>query len=89
MLLGNEMDTDNQVKAQALGAVDRLDRWLAQRTETDAEWRAHYARARLQIERMREDPSSLQRLAPVEPPPGSPIGTTNQDFGRIGLTSHL
>ena len=78
MLLGNDVDAAGQVKAQALDAVDRLDRWLARRTgtETDAEWRAHDAYARLQIERMREDPSSLQRIAPVEPPPGSPIGTT-------------
>src|SRR5690606_20547998 len=78
MLLGNDLEADNQVKAQALDGVERLDRWLVQRAgaETDAEWRAHYSHARLQIERMRQDPSSLQRIAPVEPPPGSPIGTT-------------
>jgi hypothetical protein len=79
MLLGNDVDADNQVKAQALYAVERLDRWLADRAraETDVVWRAHYAHARLRIERMREDPSSLQQVTPVEPPPGSPIGALN------------
>jgi hypothetical protein len=78
MILGNDVKADNQVKAQALEAVERLDRWLADRAraETDVEWRAHYAHARLRIERMRDDPSSLQQVAPVEPPPGSPIGAS-------------
>ena len=49
---------------------------LAARTarETNRQWRAHYRLARHQIERMLEDPASLETLVPVAPPPGSPIG---------------
>ena len=81
MLLGNDADADSQVQAQALDTVNRLDRWLEQGAdrEADAEWRAHYNHARLRIERMRDDPSTLEKIAPVEPPPGSPIGTMAGD----------
>jgi len=78
MLLGNDPKAGNDVQAQALDSVGQLERWLAGRVggETDAAWRAHYAHARLQIERMREDPKSLEQIEQVEPPPGSPIGAT-------------
>jgi hypothetical protein len=78
MLLGNDRQAGSDVQAQALDSVDQLDRWLAARVagETDAAWRAHYAHARLQIARMREDPSSLGQIVPVQPPPGSPVGAT-------------
>jgi hypothetical protein len=78
MLLGNDPKAGNDVQAQALDSVGQLERWLAGRVggETDAAWRAHYAHARLQIERMREDPKSLEQIEQVEPPPGSPIGDT-------------
>jgi hypothetical protein len=33
--------------------------------------------ARLQIERMRDDPSSVAAIAPIHPPPGGPIGMPN------------
>src|SRR5690606_34012603 len=76
MLLANHAQADGQVQAQALDAIDRLDRSLAQRAgaEPDPDWRAHYSHARLQIARMRQDPSSLERIVPAKPPPGSPIG---------------
>ena len=76
MLLGNDRKAGNDVQAQALDSVGQLDRWLAARVagETDAAWHAHYAHARLQIERMRDDPKSLEQIEQVEPPPGSPIG---------------
>jgi len=65
-----------QVQAIAFDAIKELDSWLAPRTagETDRRWRAHYRLARHQIERMLEDPASLELLVPVAPPPGSPIG---------------
>jgi hypothetical protein len=80
MLLGNDPAAGG-VREQALDSVGRLDRWLAARIdkETDATWRAHYAYARWQIERMREDPKSLQQMTPVQPPPGSPIGAMDDD----------
>ena len=86
MLLGSdryiyqdvEQHVDSDVQAAAFDAVNELDRWLASRvdSETDAAWRAHYALARFRIERMREDPSSLEQIVPLKPPPGSPIGST-------------
>jgi hypothetical protein len=78
MLLANDSDADKDVQAQAYDSIEVLDRWLAGRAtnEGDAAWRAHYAHARLRIDRMREDPASLEQIAPVQPPPGSPIGVT-------------
>ncbi|MEX2122586.1 MAG: zinc-dependent metalloprotease [Woeseia sp.] len=69
---------DHDVRAAAFESINELDRWLAVRVsnENDAAWRAHYAYARFQIERMRDDPSSVQRIVPLRPPPGAPIGTT-------------
>ena len=76
LLLGANPAADEGVRAAALNAVEELDRWLAQRTadETDKAWRGHYAFARARIQQMREDPSSLEQIVPVQPPPGSPIG---------------
>ncbi len=77
MLLGANQEADTQVQAIAFDAITELDSWLAARTadETDRQWRAHYRLARHQIERMLEDPASLETLVPVVPPPGSPIGS--------------
>ncbi len=67
-------ENDSQVRAVALTAVNRLDRWLAENSADDAAANAHYALARLQIERMRADPASVELILPVVPPPGGPIG---------------
>ena len=76
MLLSTNQEADAQVRAIALDAVQELDNWLAIRIarESDREWRAHYRLARHQIKRMFDDPTSLESLVPVVPPPGSPIG---------------
>jgi hypothetical protein len=78
MLLSANPAADEGVRAAALSAIEELYRWLAPRAENerDKAWRAHYTFARLRIERMREDPSSLDQILPVQPPPGSPIGAT-------------
>jgi hypothetical protein len=78
MVLASNKDSDVQVRAIALDAVNRLDNWLAPRTanENNSKWRAHYGFARHRIERMREDPASIEQIQPVTVPPGSPIGTT-------------
>jgi hypothetical protein len=77
MLLCNNPAADHNVQAAALDSISELDRWLLVRIdkENDTSWRAHYAHARFQIERMREDPASLEQIVPVQAPPGSPIGT--------------
>jgi hypothetical protein len=75
MLLAGNRAAGNDVQAQAFDHVNQLDGWLSrQASSDDGDWRAHYAHARWQIERLREDPSSLEQIVPVEPPPGSPIG---------------
>lgn len=77
MMLAMHADADKQVRAIALDALNDLDTWLAANAarERDASWRAHYALARFSIERMRDDPSTVETIVPVAPPPGEPIGT--------------
>ncbi len=71
MLLTNNHEAATQVRAIALDAVNRLDDWLAQQTNSEraTAWRSHYGFARLQIEQMRRDPASLEQFAPVTVPP--------------------
>ncbi len=76
MLLSVNQEADTQVRAIAFDAINELDSWLSTRLgrENSRQWRAHYRLARHQIQRMLDDPASLETLAPVMPPPGSPIG---------------
>lgn len=76
MLLSVDQEADAQVRAIAFDAIADLDDWLEARLarESNENWRAHYRLARYQIERMRDDPASLDTLLPVTPPPGSPVG---------------
>jgi len=78
MMLMVNRNADSQVRAIALDAINRLDAWLAPRvaSESNSAWRAHYSFARFRIEQMRNDPSSIEQIAPVTVPPGEPIGTT-------------
>jgi hypothetical protein len=66
---------DGEVRAIALDAVDGLDKWLDRQSPKDAVLRAHYGFARFEIDRLRQDPSQLELVAPVIIPPGSPIGS--------------
>ena len=81
MQLAMNDGADAQVRALALAAVDAIEQWLASRVaaERDASWRAHYAFARHRIQRMRDDPASVEQLAPVTVPPGEPIGSTGPE----------
>ena len=78
LLLAINKETDTQVRAIALDAVTQLDRWLAERVASErvSAWRAHYGFARYQIEKMHNDPASIEQTVPVTAPPGEPIGTT-------------
>jgi len=71
-------NAETQVQALALAALDHLDDWLAGRTSGDAATNAHYGLARLQIERRRNDPASVEAIVPVTSPPGSPIGAMTE-----------
>ena len=78
MVLAVNKEADAQVRAIALDAVNRIDKWLTRRADNESNnsWRVHYRYARYQIEQMRNDPSSVEQFAPVKVPPGQPIGTT-------------
>jgi hypothetical protein len=76
MSLAVHPEAATDVRSLALDAVYELDDWLEGREEreSDRRWRAHYRDARLAIERMLDDPATIQRIVPVRPPPGAPIG---------------
>lgn len=78
MRLGNDRTIDGDVQALALDAVLRLDQWLEDRAsrEKNAVWRAHYGDARVAIRRMQDDPSTVDDIPQLNPPPGAPIGTS-------------
>ena len=78
MQLGVNPAHDSQVRATALTAINRLDDWLAGQSVDTTLANAHYALARLQIERMRDDPASVEMILPVVPPPGGPIGAMRE-----------
>ncbi len=69
---------DADVRAQAMAAVDGLERWLAKQSPRDVSLRAHYALARHELARLLDDPAALDAVAPATVPPGSPIGSSPQ-----------
>ena len=79
-LLGLALDSgaDADVRAQAMAAVDELDRWLAKRSPRDPALRSHYALARHEIRRLLDDPAALDAVVPATVPPGSPIGSFSE-----------
>ena len=82
MLLAVDESADTQVRAIAMDAVDTLYEWLGARasSENDSAWHAHYGFASYQIDRMRDDPASLEITESVIAPPGEPIGATNDRY---------
>jgi hypothetical protein len=66
---------DGEVRAISLAAINDLDRWLARQSNKGTVLSAHYEFARFEINRLRNDPSQLEFVAPVVIPPGSPIGS--------------
>ena len=72
--LAYDPSANGEVRALTLDALDGLDAWLARQSPRDTAWKAHYAFARFEIDRLRKDPSQAEAIAPVTVPPGSPIG---------------
>jgi hypothetical protein len=66
----------NQVRAIAFLKLDELKDWLAGQIgkEEDEFQKAHFLYAIAQIERFQRNPEKATVPAPLEPPPGSPIG---------------
>jgi len=75
LLLAHHDEADPQVRALALDAINGFGSWLEARVarESDTGWRAHYGFLLATIEQIRQDPASLESLAPTKAPPGSPI----------------
>jgi hypothetical protein len=74
MQLAVSPEVDSDVRGIALATINRLDDWLIAAEAAPAGEQPHHALARLQIERMRDDPASVDSIVPVTPPPGGPIG---------------
>ena len=76
LTLGSGSNDNSQLRAQALFTVQELDNWLGKQKpgRLDSDWAAHYARARLMIAALLNEPSSLAPAKPRPAPPGSPIG---------------
>ena len=71
---------DGEVRAIALAALDDLDSWLSRQSPKDSVLGAHYKFARFEIQRLKNDPSEIEQLAPVVIPPGSPIGSLSVTY---------
>ncbi len=84
MQLAVDPAVDSDVRATALATINQLYDWLiaAEAAPTGAVptgavptgVQPQHALARLQIERMRDDPASVATIVPVASPPGGPIG---------------
>ncbi|MCH9695466.1 MAG: zinc-dependent metalloprotease [Gammaproteobacteria bacterium] len=77
--LAYDASADNEVRALALETVRELENWLSRQSSREIAWRAHYAFARSEIERLRHDPTQIESLTPLTIPPGSPIGSFAPD----------
>ncbi len=65
---------DNAVRATALAAVDRLRGRTQRLVSADSDELAFLRLAQLKIDRVLNDPASIETLPTVTVPPGSPIG---------------
>jgi hypothetical protein len=81
MVLANDAQALDQVRALATTELDRLKQALAAAatTEQDPAVRAHSSFGAAEIEQFQKDPSKLNLTPPSEPPDGPPIGT-DDDF---------
>lgn len=74
-----------QARAIANQRLAGLDRWLAaQSNAADADQKAHFEFARQQIRQFRDNPKDFSIPAPVEAPPGMPIGMLDCDWPSPG-----
>jgi hypothetical protein len=76
MRLAVDTTTSAQVRASAFLKLDELRRWARGSGGGDAEERAHRRFAAAEIDQFEKSPESVVKsLAPVEAPPGQPIGS--------------
>lgn len=75
-------DASAQARAVALLKVDQLKNWLTEKQKTDLSegWRAHYSFEAMLISHFKDDPKQYQAENLVQPPPGQPIGQSDEDY---------
>lgn len=66
---------DPDVRATAMAALDDLDTWLTRQSPRSDLTNAHYRFAQFELRRLKDDPTGIERIAPIVVPPGSPIGS--------------
>ena len=76
MNLMSNVQPTNEVRAQALAAINSLDEWLSRQTgkRLAPEWSSHYELARHEMDLLLSDPSRLVPAKSRVAPPGGPIG---------------
>ena len=72
---------DNAVRATALASVDRLHGRTQRLVSSDADELAFLRLAGMKIDRVLEDPTTVETMPAVTVPPGSPIGAMDAWLG--------
>ena len=80
--LAVDESADDAVRAAALAGVDRVHGRTQRLVSSDVDQLAFLRLARLKIDRVLDDPSSIEAMPPVTIPPGSPIGAMGGLLGQ-------
>lgn len=62
--------------------IDQLKAWLSTRTTTDEEWKAYYTYLTRLLMKFQEEPDEYKQENLLSPPPGQPIGMTEDLCGN-------
>lgn len=62
--------------------IDQLKSWLSTRSTTDEEWKAYYSYLANLADQFQEDPDEYKQDNLLSPPPGQPIGMTEEACGN-------
>ncbi|MBL7862787.1 MAG: zinc-dependent metalloprotease [Cyclobacteriaceae bacterium] len=75
-------DASVATRAIAHLKIDQLKGWLSTRTTADEEWKAYYAYLTKLAIKFQEDPDEYKQENLLSPPPGQPIGMTEDLCGN-------
>lgn len=77
MVLAENKDATNQVRALTAFQLNKLKNWLSNQIDKlkDENQKAHFYFAISQITRFQNEPETMNMTEPLQPPAGSPIGT--------------
>ena len=85
--LAADTDASAIVRAIATLKLNQLSAWLTGRSQgaVGETWKAHFSYARTEIMRFMDNPTEFKPEKSPEPPPGAPIGSTEDEFcSQIG-----